>query len=93
MEPGVNIIMRTHPDVYRIEEVSLHGAVNAFSNMGHLSTNVQAIDIEDVQGHRHAYRPMRQPTHLWEEIDFEGTKDRANRPHQNVRSHGFRRWN
>ena len=39
--------------------------------MGHLSTNVQPIHIEDVHGHRHAYRPMRQPTHLWEEIDFE----------------------
>ena len=71
MELGVNAIMRNHPDVYRIEEVSLHGAVNAFSNMGHLSTNVQPIHIEDVHGHLHAYRPMRQPTHLWEEIDFE----------------------
>ena len=71
MELGVKMIMLDHPDVYRLEDVSLEGVINALTNMGQLTTNVQAINVEDAHGHQHAYRPMRQPTHLWEEVDFE----------------------
>lgn len=71
LEMGFNQAISSLPEVYRQVPTTVAGVVSGFSNMGDMDLDAEAIQITDRNGRMHHYRPMAQPTHLWEEIDFE----------------------
>ena len=70
LEIGFNQAISNLPDIYRKVATSVEGIVGGFSEMGHMELNAEPIEFT-YNGRTHRYRPMSQPTHLWEEIDFD----------------------
>jgi hypothetical protein len=77
LEIGFNQAISNLPDIYRQVATSVEGIVGGFADMGHMELNAEPIEFT-YNGRTHRYRPMSQPTHLWEEIDFDSLENGEN---------------
>ena len=79
LEIGFNQAIFALPEIYRQVPTTVEGVVDGFTDMGLMELDAEPIEITDMNGRSHRYRPMAQPTHLWEEIDFDSLDGGQNR--------------